>query len=359
MKPIFINGRFLTQPLTGVQRYALELLRALDEMLLAGELSAPPEKITVLTPPNARTDVTWERLPCKTVGRLRGHAWEQLELPWHSRGGLLVSLCNTGPVLKGEQIVTMHDASFKAVPQSYSFLFRQWYSVLLPAVGHACRRVLTVSQFAKKELQTRLHIHGPKIHVVPHGGNHLDRYRSGPRFPGPLPERFVLGVGSLTFNRNFHGVARALELLGRSDLALVIAGQKNAAIFGGGQTPMAGRAVFLGHVGSEYLPDLYRRAFCLAVPSFYDSFGLPALEAMGCGCPVVASRTAALPEVCGPAALYCDPQRPEDIANQLRRLLDEDGLRAQMSRRGLERFQQFHWHRCARETWDVIRPLAA
>jgi glycosyltransferase involved in cell wall biosynthesis len=293
------------------------------------------------------------------VGRLRGHAWEQMELPWHARRGLLFSLCNTGPVFQRHQVITMHDASFKAVPESYSLPFRQWYGVLLPMLGLTCRRVLTVSQFAKKELEKRLHIRASKIHVVPHGGNHLQRFEPQPRFPDELPRRFVLGVGSLTYNRNFHGVERALEMLGDSDLVLVVAGQKNPAIFGAAVPELTRRTHFLGHVDSAYLPDLYSRAFCLVIPSFYDSFGLPALEAMGCGCPVIASRTAALPEVCGSAALYCDPRRPDDIADRLRQLRDESGLRERLQREGQSRAQTFQWQRCARETWDVIAPLVA
>lgn len=360
MKPIYINGRFLTQPLTGVQRYALELLQALDELLAAGSLPVPVP-VTVLAPREVRARPAWRRLQLRCVGRLRGHAWEQLELPWHSRRGLLVSLCNTGPVIKADQVVTMHDASFKAVPESYSFRFRQWYGMLLPALGMTCRRVLTVSEFAKQELRRRLHIHGAKIHVVPHGGNHLERFQPAPRFPHALPERFVLGVGSLTYNRNFHGVARALdilEILGIGNLALVVAGQKNPAIFGG-EGSAARRTVFLGHVQSEYLPDLYRRALCLVIPSFYDSFGLPALEAMGCGCPVIASRSAALPEVCGDAALYCDPHRPEDIALRIRQLLEDTDLRQRLREKGLARYGQFQWRRCALQTWDAIAPLVA
>ncbi|MCI0376815.1 MAG: glycosyltransferase family 4 protein [Gemmataceae bacterium] len=293
------------------------------------------------------------------MGRCTGQAWEQLELPWHSRDGLLVSLCNTGPLLKSRQVVTMHDASFRAVPHSYSFLFRHWYGLLLPALGACCRQVVTVSQFAKKELQRRLRIPKSKIHVVPHGGDHLLCFQPPPRYPEPLPDRFVLGVGSLTPNRNFHTLAQALALLHDPRLSLVLAGERNADVFGRLVFPNHERVCFLGQVADPFLPDLYSRAICLVIPSFYDSFGLPALEAMSVGCPVIASKSAALPEVCGDAALYCDPRDPQDIAHKIQLLLEDSALCASLRRKGHERSGQFHWRRCALETWAAITSEAA
>ncbi|MCI0641501.1 MAG: glycosyltransferase family 4 protein [Gemmataceae bacterium] len=354
--PIYINGRFLSQPLSGVQRYARELLAALDELLPSNYSGAAP---ILLLPRNATPDPKLQVIPQRVVGRWTGQAWEQLELTWHSRDGLLVSLCNSGPVLKARQIVTMHDASFRAVPQSYSFLFRQWYGLLLPALGACCRQVVTVSQFAKKELQRRLRIPKGKIHVVPHGGDHLRGFQPASPYPDPLPDQFVLGVGSLTPNRNFHTVAQALTLLHEPRLSLVLAGEHNPDVFGRLDFPNHERVCFLGQVADPFLPDLYSRALCLVIPSLYDSFGLPALEAMSVGCPVIASRSAALPEVCGDAALYCDPRDPQDIADKIQLLLKDEALCASLRRKGFERSAKFHWQRCALETWQLIASAAA
>lgn len=124
---IYINARFLTQAVTGVQRYAIELVKSIDSLIDRGELNTSELKFILLSPSGRIHSLNLKHIKILEVGSLRGHLWEQLELPFYARKGLLMNLCNTAPILKRNQIITIHDAAVYAVPQTYSFAFRAWY----------------------------------------------------------------------------------------------------------------------------------------------------------------------------------------------------------------------------------------
>lgn len=115
----------------------------------------------------------------------------------------------------------------------------------------------------------------------------------------------------------------------------------------------------MGYVSDAELRALYEHAACFVYPSFYEGFGLPPLEAMACGCPVIVSNAASLPEVCGDAALYCNPCSPEDIAEKISLLMADPRLREDLRQKGLERAKQFTWEKCARETFAIIEKVLA
>ena len=123
MKNVYINGRFLTQKITGVQRYAIELVKALDALMVNRDLAI---SIILLVPAKPIYKLDLKNISLQTVGRLTGHAWEQVELPFYTKDGLLVNLCNTGPMFKQNQVVTIHDVSVYGFPVAYSLLFRCW-----------------------------------------------------------------------------------------------------------------------------------------------------------------------------------------------------------------------------------------
>lgn len=356
-RTVYINGRFLTQRITGVQRYALELVRGLDAMVGRDEPALRGYELVVLAPPGELGKTGLRHIPVRQGGRGSGHRWEQLSLPALSRDGYLLSLCNTGPLLKRRQAVTIHDAAVYAAPRTYSFAFRTWYKVLLRGLGMNAEQVLTCSSFSRDELASRFGIRPDKIRSIYHGKEHMLRFapddtvfeRHG------LLRPYVLAVSSMSPNKNFAAVAQAIELLGDVDFDIVIAGG-GSSIFKPSGTTLGGRVRQLGYVTDEELRALYGWASCFVFPSFYEGFGFPALEAMACGCPVVASRAASIPEVCGDAALYCDPHSPADIAEQIRRVMADAGLRERLAALGLARAAGFTWERCARETWEAVRP---
>lgn len=360
LQKIYINGRFLTHPVTGVQRYAIEVLRALDAMIGDRDAAVQGCEFVVLAPKGDLRDIGLRHIPVRQAGRGGGHAWEQLSLPALCADGFLLSLCNTGPMLKRRQAVTMHDAAVYAAPGTYSFAFRAWYKVLQRALGMNAKGVLTCSKFSSEQLIEHFGVPERKIKTIYHGREHILRIKADETVfeRHGLARPYVLAVSSMSPNKNFASVAKAIELMGDVGFDIVIAGG-SSKIFKPAGGRIGGEVKQLGYVTDEELRALYDRASCFVFPSFYEGFGFPALEAMACGCPVVASDAASIPEVCRDAVLYCNPREPADIAAKIKRIMEDDGLRTQLRERGLARAGAFSWDKCARETLDAIRPHLA
>jgi len=352
---VCINGRFLTQSTTGVQRYAVEMVRALDRQLTARPRLRTSYSFRLLTPRNGTRPVALEHIPIASVGRLDGHVWEQLELPAHAGRNLILNLGNTAP-LRGAVLVTIHDASVFAVPEAYSLGFRLWYRTLLPALGRRARLILTVSEFSRGELSRRAGVPPEKIRVIPLGCEHVLRAPAdcGVFSRVPVgPGGYILAVGSRSPHKNLGAAIEAVSALGSSGLPLVAAGGANARVFRSGGTPSDSFHP-AGYVSDAELRALYENAACFVYPSLYEGFGLPPLEAMVCGCPTVVARSASLPEVCGDAALYCDPRDPGDIARQIQRLLDSPAERAELRDRGLAHARRFTWSAAATALLELL-----
>ena len=345
MSRIDINGRFLTQRMTGVQRCGIEWVRGLDRRLAADPAIRERYSFRLLTPRSVRTSLALSHIPSFAVGRLSGQAWEQLELPLHSRGGLLLNFCNTAPVT-ARTVATIHDASVFAVPEAYSAAFRSWYRTLLPLLGRRALRVITVSRFSQGELADRARIPRRRVDVVHLGAEHILRTRADPGIFSKLsvqPGNYLLTVGSHSPHKNFGAVVTAMSRLDGIGLPLVIAGGVNPRIFDNNSESRRAGFQEAGYVSDEELKALYQNAACFIYPSLYEGFGLPALEALSCGCPCVVSNAASLPEICGDAVLYCNPHDPADIARQIRTVLEQPATREELRRRGPERARQFTW----------------
>jgi glycosyltransferase involved in cell wall biosynthesis len=357
MRKIFINARFLSQQITGVQRYAIQLLKALDELLDSGVIDTKTYNFVALTPRNTKTEFKFKYISIKCIGKFRGHLWEQLELPLYTRRGLLLNLCNTGPLFKIRQVVMLHDASVYGFPNAYSFIFRVWYKFLLKGLGFISKKVLTNSVFSKNELVKYFGIKTEKIRVTYLGYNHIMDNKADESMlsrNGLENIKYALAVSSMNPNKNFASIVKAIALLENELIDLVIVGGSNQKVFGNFDFVSQNNVKFLGYVNDRELRTLYEHATCFIYPSYYEGFGLPPLEAMSLGCPVIVSNTASLPEVCGEAALYCNPSDPQDIADKIRLMMNNPELRDELRKKGMQQIKRYSWSECAYQTWKVI-----
>ena len=324
-----VNGRFFGQRVTGVQRYAREVVAALDAIL-----STAGRAGTVLVP--AR-DAALPVLPAR---------WP----------GPLLNLCNTAPLVRARQVVCIHDANVFRMPDSYGRGFRTFYRTLQPLLARRSARLATVSRDAARQLAQHLPVRAEAVAVLPNGHEHALRWdpeRATVFDAVPQGRPFVLLLGSRARHKNaalILGLAPALDALG---LDLLVAGQA-AAIFAAERGADAPNVRRLGAVSDHDLALLFSRALCLAFPSFTEGFGLPIVEAMALGCPVVSSDRASMPEVCGDAALMAAPDDPGSWLAHFGALKASKTLEDDLRGRGRLRAAAYSWTATARGYLDLI-----
>lgn len=350
-----VNARFLTQPITGVQRHAIEISKRLRCMDPA---------IQFLTPRGIIHEELADELDAKEVGGLTGHGWEQLELGCHAGNAPLIGLCNSGPLYRRRQLITLHDAAPFAVPEAYSRNFRHWYKFASRALGRSARTVVTDSKFSRQELVGRIGISPEKIEIVYLGHEHVfnqaadttivQRYK--------LKDRpYLFAVGSSSPHKNFRTLVNALSWVGDVGFRVVIAGGVNPKVHAAARAveSISENVCHVGFVTDGELRALYEHAAAYVHPAYYEGFGLPPLEAMALGCPVICSRAASLPEVCGDAAVYFDPRDERALADVILRTMGDVGLRHQLSKNGRARVEEYRWNHSAQRILEIARKLGS
>jgi len=341
---IYTNGRFRVHKITGVQRYAQEITGRLSSHLRICQ----PQK--------------WTR-------GWQGHFWEQAVLPLYSRGDVLWSPCAAGPLLAQNHVVTFHDLFPVDSPEWYRKSYAAWYKILLSTLARTAKHIIAVSYYTKQRIVERFAVNPSKITVIHNG---VDQTVFRPTAPdaakaanialGLPTSRYLLCVGSLEPRKNLKRLLAAWTALASelpSDLWLVVAGSKDPQVYrSAGINELPPRVFLAGYVPDIHLSGLYSGSSGFLYPSLGEGFGLPPLEAMACGVPVLTSRTTSLPEVCAAAALYVDPTDVYDLTRAIRVLVNDASTRSALSVMGLERAGQFTWDRAAAETLQVLERVA-
>ena len=349
-KDVVINGRFLTQRLSGVQRYAREIVTALDGLIANDPDGLGTRKWHLAVPPGATVDLPLQAIRTMPIGRRTGHGWEQVDLARAARGARLVNLGNSGPVLHRDSIVVIHDAAPYRTPEnfgrSYALLHRMMGRVLSRTA-----RLATVSEFSRGELSQVLRIPAFRITVVNNGCDHLMGRAKSPdvlKRLGLGQGRYFLFVGNPTPNKNLPIALEAFRHLDRKDVRFVVAGALDKSVFGGdGPAAMPGLIVAPG-LPDEDIAGLYAGAAAHLFPSRYEGFGIPPLEAMICGCPVIAADIPVVREVCGDAAAYFTPGDVAELTMLMARHLDDPEAARSRSAAAGARVAHFTWNRAAR-----------
>jgi glycosyltransferase involved in cell wall biosynthesis len=344
MIKVALNARFYAHRPTGMQRYAMKVSALLRERLVT-------------------------LMPDQPLTGIKGHLWEQTCLPAALKGLLLWSPNTTGPLCVPRQVCTIHDLAPLDHPEWFSGRFAKWYKWLLPPLARRVEHLIVISQYTKSRIVDCLGVEPERITVIPNGIDAQFQVADAAAIAGMRNELgisrpYLLYVGSLEPRKN---LGRLLEAWGAvedsvpNDIELIVAGAPGRTlVFSRLEVEhVPTRVHFVDYVPEQHLAPLYSGAIAMIYPSLYEGFGLPPLEAMACGAPVITSKTTSLPEVTGDAAILINPAQVNEIADAIVQVVECAGLRAEMRSRGREQARQFSWDRAAASTWDVLGRFAA
>jgi glycosyltransferase involved in cell wall biosynthesis len=300
--------------------------------------------------------------PPRGLAHRAGQAWEQAALPALAarRGATLVySPANLAPVAWPRNVVVLHDVAALRHPEWYSRPYVAWQRLIVPAVARRARALITVSAFSRGEITEALDLDPVGIEVIPGGVDERftpDADAEPARRALGLDRPYVLTLATRYGRKNQGALAAAARRLDAEGIDLVAAGGERPYMRG--EPPVAGVRA-LGYVDDALLPGLFAGARAFVLASRDEGFGLPCLEAMAAGVPVVAAASGALPETCGDAALLVDPGDAQAIADGVARAALEESERTRMRAAGLARAAGLTWERAARQTDALLHRVGA
>jgi glycosyltransferase involved in cell wall biosynthesis len=365
-----LDARPLARKPTGVGRYVLNLARALSRLDGAPDVRLYlPEQGIAIGAPGAREEILSTPAPLRAFDN--AFTWTHARLPLHLARhpvDLLHGTFYTLPALcPCPAVVTIHDITFDLHPEWFTPRARLAFSGFAASSARKARHVITVSERSRRDICARYRISPQRVTAIPLAPDpDLARVQDPDRIASVLRRhgvtgRYLLHVGAITPRRNIPRLLEAFARVraGAGDLALVLAGpveepaeplEPALARLG-----LEGAVRRLGYVPPDDLPALYSGALAVVYPSLYEGFGLPVVEAMACGVPVLAASTSCFPEVAGDAALLVDPEDTAALEAGLRAIAGDAGLRERLASAGRARAARFTWEATARATLEVYR----
>ncbi len=314
---IYINARFLTQPVSGVQRYGIECSRKIKKL--------HPECV-FLSPGNIWDENIANELGCIRIGNNTGHMWEQYDLPRYmkKKGGPLWNPCNTAPLLYKNNYITLHDLAYHHHPGWNTKAFSTWYNFMIPKALRRSKHVFTVSNTIKEEIQQHYHIPAAKLSVTYNGLSEAMQHNAPAT--GEKKEKTILAVGSFNLRKNHHSLIKAfVESDIKEQYRLVVVGDKNKVFSETGideTTLAANNITLLRQLNEAELTTHYRKAEIVVSLSLYEGFGIPVLEGLASGCKVVCSDIPVYKELYEGNAHFCNPTDIAAITGQLKKAIN-------------------------------------
>lgn len=354
MLNIFINGRFLVQDITGVQRYGRELLKSIDNILLAEDNK--DINIICLIPRTEDVLPQYNKIELKEIGVFQGNLWEQIDLPVYCGSNLLFSPANIGPFFARNQIVTIHDASVFAIPDNYSLLFKMKYKLTYLRLAQIAKQIITDSNFSKRELINYCSFDPENISVIGLGYEHILKIEADESIIskfGLKKNGYYLIVGSMSPHKNLKVIAQVDQILKSKKVKFVVTGGEFKKVFKNETSQRGTNFIYTGYVTDNELVALYQNAKALIFPSLYEGFGLPVIEALAVNCPVLCSTAASLPEVGGHAVSYFEPENPETLADSITMenyKISPDVVDEQLAK--------YTWKKCAERVFELLLRFA-
>lgn len=340
---IYVNARFVTQPLTGVQRYAFEVCLQLKNM---------DPGIVFLSPANVVHHEWVQILAVKKIGLLKGHLWEQIELPIYlkrQKKAILFSPCNTGPLFFNRQLLSLHDVAFKIFPQFNSNLFQVWYNFLVPRLCKKALHIFTVSQTVKKEICTYYAVRESKISVTFNG---VSAAMIEAASVVVEKEKMILSIGSLNKRKNIEFLIEAFlssQLV--SHYKLVIIGKPND-IYSQSNLRNHPQIEIIENATDSQLVSYYQRAELACFLSVYEGFGIPVLESLQFACKLICADIPVFRELYEGAVYFCNPTKEQDLIEMLNQI---SSMSATSKEKVLDLNQKYNYFQSAQHILKLIR----
>ncbi len=368
---IGINIRFIQTTISGIGKYVLELVKGLAKVDTTNKYTLYEYGHTQVVKPAENKNITYVVPSFYSSSRTMRIFWEQFFFPWYLKKNRIDIFHGPSfmlPVINScKSIITVHDLTFIRYPESFTISTKIYYWLFFKRSLKNANMIIADSEATKKDIIKYFNIHPRKIEIIYLGVD--DKFKViknkslivNVRKKYKLPESFFLFTGVLSPRKNIEGALRAFSSL-KTKHKFVVVGAKGwlyKSIFDiVEKLKINEKVIFTGYIDADDLHLVYNAAEALVFPSFYEGFGLPILEAMACGCPVITSNISSMPEVAGDAAILVNPRNIEQISVAMKTIVTNRAMKIQLIKKGLIQAKKFTWEKTAKETKALYERVA-